>query len=322
MVGVVGATQPTTADARAVDAAALGAAGAASLAHPANVSISNQISGGTTVVVDEVYVVDGGFVTVHDATVTKGGAETFSSVLGTSTYLESGVQENVTVTLDQPITNGSTLVAMLHRGTDGDRSYDFVSSNGQDDGPYVFTDEIVADTASVTGTATVDMTAQSSNGESVVVDRTELSQGGFVVVHDSTLLDGATFDSVRGVSGYLSVGLHENVVVTLDDTYTENGTAIPMPHRDTDGDQTYDFVTSGGADDGPHTNTREDSPAGAIVVAAAEVTVGMGDTDTATETMADDDQPTPDGSSDDGAGFGLVAALLAVVALALLARRG
>lgn len=250
MVGVVGATQPTTADARAVDAAALGAAGAASLAHPANVSISNQISGGTTVVVDEVYVVDGGFVTVHDATVTKGGAETFSSVLGTSTYLESGVQENVTVTLDQPITNGSTLVAMLHRGTDGDRSYDFVSSNGQDDGPYVFTDEIVADTASVTGTA------------------------------------------------------------------------IPMLHRDTDGDQTYDFVTSGGAGDGPHTNTREDSPAGAIVVAAAEVTVGMGDTDTATETMADDDQPTPDGSSDDGAGFGLVAALLAVVALALLARRG
>ena len=268
MAGVVGATQPTTADAQAVDSAALDAADTASLAHPANVTIANQSSGGTTVVVDEVYVLDGGFVTIHDATVTEGGEDTFSSVLGTSAYLESGVHEDVTVTLDQPITNDSTLVAMPHRDTDGDRIYDFVSSNGQDDGPYVFMDEIVIDTASVTATATVNVTDQPSNGSSVVVDRTELSQGGFLAIHDASLLDGAVFDSVRGVSGYLSAGVHEDVRVQLDDPYTENGTVIPMPHLDTDGDQTYDFVTSEGMDDGPYTAN------GSAVVDTAALTVG------------------------------------------------
>ncbi|MFC7227115.1 hypothetical protein N0B31_06845 [Salinirubellus salinus] len=212
MADVAGATTPTPAE-TAVDSVAVADAATtetASLAHPANVTITNQSPGGTTVV-DEVYVADGGFVIVRDATLEEGGEDVLASVRGSTPYLTAGVHENVTVTLPQPIDDDSTLVAMPHRDTDGDRVYDFVASNGQADGPYV--------------------------------------------------------------------------------------------------------------------NAPADSTAGSIVVAAAEVTVELGDTEvdspTATETMADEDPDpsTPDGSSGDGAGFGLVAALLAVVALALLARR-
>src|SRR6056297_2548255 len=63
----------------------------------ASVSFANQTSGGTTVTVDEVTLPNGGFVTIHDSSLTDG--ETFGSVAGTSAYLEAGTHENVTVTL-------------------------------------------------------------------------------------------------------------------------------------------------------------------------------------------------------------------------------
>ena len=63
------------------------------------------------------------------------------------------------------------------------------------------------------------------------------------------------------------------------------------------------------------------------MVAATEGEVGDVEMESPTVSVtgtiadADTDPSTPDGSSGDGAGFGLVAALLAVVALTLLARR-
>jgi PGF-CTERM protein len=310
-----------------------------------------QPSDGHTVTIDRVDLAAGGFVVVHDASLFAGEVE--GSVLGASAYLEPGVHEDVQVTLDTPANESQLLVPMAHRDTDGDETYEFPDA----DGPYTANGSAVVDTAEVSVTATVSVSDQ-PGGETVVVDSVTLADGGFVTIHDGNLQDGDVFESVRGTSAYLGPGTHTDVEVTLDDPYEASGTAIAMPHRDTDGNEAYDFVRSSGGDDGPYT-------ADGAVVAAASVTVddGMDATDSGseetemdegtetemdegtetemdegTETEMDEGTETDDGtdgstgtemgdaeptgtSSTSLPGFGVTVALLALLAAAFVARR-
>ena len=231
----------------------------------ASVSFANQTSGGTTVTVDEVTLPDGGFVTIHDGSLTDG--DTFGSVVGTSGYLTAGTHENVTVTLESSQASG-TYHAMAHQDTNGDRAYSFVASNGEADGPYTADGNIVMDAASITATATVTASDQPTTGDSLIVDRVELVEGGFVTVHDSSLADGDVFPSIRGTSSYLPAGVHENVRIQLDDSLNSSDQVFYMAHQDTDGDETYTFAESEGENDGPYTDA-----AGEIVMAPAQATV-------------------------------------------------
>ncbi len=233
--------------------------------HQASVAFENQTSGGYTVTVESVSLPDGGFVTIHDASVTEGN--TLGSVVGSSSYLESGTHENVTVRLEEPLSETGTLVAMPHTD-DGDRVYEFVSANGGSDGPYTADGGAVVASANVSVSAAVSMSEQPTDGTHVVVDRVELSQGGFVAVHDGTLLDGEVTGSVVGHSEYLSAGVHENVRIELDES-VGNETVIPMPHMDTDGNEMYTFVESGGETDGPFINAE-----GSAVLDTATVNAG------------------------------------------------
>jgi rubrerythrin len=93
-----------------------------------------------------------------------------------------------------------------------------------------------------------------------------LPEDGYVAIHDSSLLDGAVLDSVIGVSEYLEAGTYEDLNVHLFDvrgadfdaeTLEEDQTLIAMPHKETSGNETYDFVASGGEEDGPFTEDGE-----------------------------------------------------------------
>jgi PGF-CTERM protein len=172
-----------------------------------------------------------------------------------------------------------------------------------------------------------DITVSSDEDElaTVTVDSAYLPQGGFVTIHDGTLADGAVFDSVRGTSEYLEEDtLHEDIEIELDDPYTEDGTAIAMPHRDTNDNETYDFVTSEGEEDAPYTAGDEDN----IVTATASVTFETETptpepetaTETPTETSTEAETPTPT-ETEDQPGFGAVLALIALIGAALLAAR-
>ncbi|WP_231185715.1 hypothetical protein [Haladaptatus sp. DYF46] len=123
---------------------------------------------------------------------------------------------------------------------------------------------------------------QTSDGQTVTVDSATLSEGGFVTIHDSSLLDGNVVGSVVGTSEYLEPGTHENVSVTLNEPLTESQTLIAMPHLDTNDNQVYDFVTSGGSADLPYVVDNN------IVADSAYVTVesGGGATTTSTTTAA------------------------------------
>lgn len=117
----------------------------------ASVAFDNETaaSGETTVTVDSADLPDGGFVVIHDANLTA-GAGAVESVIGNSVYLEPGVNEDVEITLDRELTENQTLVAMAHRDTDGDETFDFVSSDGSTDGPYTAQGQAVTDSAEVT----------------------------------------------------------------------------------------------------------------------------------------------------------------------------
>lgn len=105
---------------------------------------------------------------------------------------------------------------------------------------------------------------QATDGTSVTVQSATLPEGGFVAIHDAKLLqEGELFESVIGVSDALDAGTHEDLKVMLyqgvpgnefDQSMLQKDQAlIAMPHLDTNGNGTYDFVTSDGEADGPYT---------------------------------------------------------------------
>jgi PGF-CTERM protein len=262
--------------------------------------------------------------------------DAIGSVRGTSEYLENGTTENVTVSLDAPLNESGTVIAMPHLDTNGNEVYDFVTSEGAEDSPYTTAaGEIVTDSANYTvedgEIATVSIEAQEGDGSSVTVASAFLPNGGFVTIHDSTVSDDP-IGSVRGTSEYLEPGTSEDITVALDDPFTESQVAIAMPHRDTNGNQTYDFVTSEGEEDAPYLNADDQ-----IVIDSADYTIPTPtptptepptDSPTPTETAEPTDSPTPMDTTEPPTttstgqpGFTVIVALMAFLAAALLAIR-
>jgi PGF-CTERM protein len=161
-----------------------------------------------------------------------------------------------------------------------------------------------------------------------------MSEGGFVVIHDSSLLQGQVSESVLGASDYLSEGQSTNVEVTLDEPLGSAQTVIAMPHLDTNGNQAYDFPSA----DGPYTangSAVTDSAQYTIATPTAtpDTTTTMEPTTTEPTTTEEPDTPTetdepgttaePDTetTTTGGPGFTAGIALVALAAAALLALR-
>jgi hypothetical protein len=130
-------------------------------------------------------------------------------------------------------------------------------------------------TASQSTNATVNFSDQPSTGESVLVSNVTLPEGGFVVIHDESLLEGDVTESVIGASEFLDAGTHENVRIEFDEPIG-NGTVIAMPHRDTDNDENFRFVETDGSVDGPYTvnETAVTDPANVTIQETATVAIG------------------------------------------------
>ncbi|ESP88410.1 CHRD domain containing protein [Candidatus Halobonum tyrrellensis G22] len=134
------------------------------------VTFDDQPPNGTTVSVASVTVPDGGFVAIHNETDGDVGP-----VVGVSAYLPAGVHEDVNVTLyegvnganfseNATVEDGRTLIAMPHLDTNGNETYDFVSSNGSADGPYTVDGSAVTDSATVTNESSDDSDDGSDSG--------------------------------------------------------------------------------------------------------------------------------------------------------------
>ncbi|WP_262179549.1 DUF7282 domain-containing protein [Haloarcula laminariae] len=141
--------------------------------------------------------------------------------------------------------------------------------------------------------ATTTLTDQSSAGDTVVVDRVNLSEGGFVAVQNTT---GATPGAVRGTSAYLEPGVHEDVEVTLDTPLDGTQDLVAQPYTDSNADRDFDYASSGGEVDGPYRNGDDN------VIGSSTATVTYDPDAAATETATDGG--TSGGSTDDGTSGG------------------
>ena len=176
--------------------------------------------------------------------------------------------------------------------------------------------EAVARNGSVTyeqhdATATFD--DQPSAGETVVVDRVNLSEGGFVAVQNTS---GASPGEVRGTSAYLEPGVHEDVEVTLDVPIESTGDLVAQAYTDSNADRDFDYASSGGEADGPYRNTDDnvigsdtatvtyDPDAGATETATATQTDSTTETQTDSTTQTETATQTDAGGSDSGGSDG------------------
>jgi len=172
------------------------------------------------------------------------------------------------------ISDGQTVSTLL-----GDQTLTFSVSGGTItvDGAQVVRPDIPVTNENFHGidglltpsTASIDFTDRSmdpapSSGDSISVDGSFFpadvgpNGGGFVVFHDSTALAEAettpeVIASVIGKSEYVSPGVQNGISVGLDEDISDTTSVAAMAHRDSDGDETYDFETSGGTEDGPYT---------------------------------------------------------------------
>lgn len=127
----------------------------------ASITFEDQEGDGSSVVVDEVRLSDGGFVVITDDDGER---------LVVSEYLSAGSHENVTVERDEagPELLGS-LTATVHQDTTGDEEFAYEATDGEEDRPYLEDGFPVSDTASVTP-ASGDQPAI----DSIVVDSLEV----------------------------------------------------------------------------------------------------------------------------------------------------
>jgi hypothetical protein len=190
----------------------------------ATVAFANQSSNGTVVTVDTATLPDGGFVAVHDQSLLEGDA--VGSVVGSSAYLEPGTAENVTVELDEPLDANGTLIAMPHRDTNENEVYDFVTSNGTEDGPYTVDGDPVTDAAAVTVApddgaappvnATLDVVDQSGDGTTLAVTNASADT--------NYSLTASVDGEVRNQTAVIAAGESFSGNLTLEPALEENAT--------------------------------------------------------------------------------------------------
>lgn len=124
----------------------------------------------------------------------------------------------------------------------------------------------------------VTVTNQTSDGRTVRIRELTVSEGGYVAIHDARRTDAGLTHNIIGVSGYYEPGTYRNVTVTLFDVpgfnFSDNAhlmgnvRVFATVHNETNGNTTFEYITSGRARDGPY---RTDS--GAVAVDFAVLTV-------------------------------------------------
>lgn len=125
------------------------------------------------------------------------------------------------------------------------------------DGVLLPNSVVAANDQDVTRDTVISATNDTTYVDSIYVEGAYVSEGGFVAIHE----DDPSGD-VIGVSDYLEGsagndpedGFHKNIGIELDSPLTDTTTVVAMPHRDTNGNQVYEFGTVPGAD-GPYYRT-------------------------------------------------------------------
>jgi hypothetical protein len=246
----------------------------------ASVELTNQTTNGSTVTVKRATLPNGGFVVLSNDPYSEIGilGETMIAI---SEPLSPGTHRNITLDVQHSPPGGyvnrtslnttSDYSVGVYHDSNNNSRFEFITSGGETDSAYLVGSgserRFVSDAATITiprstsptPTASIQFQDQSTSGSQVTVRSVTLPDGGFVVVHsESYLRGGDPLQSAIGLSQYLSAGTHRNVSVRLvNGSVQQSQTLIAIPSRDTNSNQTYDYVRSDGFQDVPYTAENE-----------------------------------------------------------------
>lgn len=270
------------------DVSPVGAASAQSTtqtANATNATVELDSSNNTTaanVTITEATLPNGGFVALHGEGFAEGGTLRGTEIAA-SGYLKPGTHRDLTLPVKQGVPGSSNisqlnvtkanLSLVAYQDTDNDSQFGYIASEGRNDTPYESASQPVADTEMVTLEGNIEEAKQRSqtepatiafgdqqlrqSGSKLTVENATLPEGGFVVVHNESYQppNGDPLGSAIGISGYLKSGTHRNVAVKmLNGSVNETQTLTAVPYLDTNGNQSYDYVTSGGETDYAYVN--------------------------------------------------------------------
>lgn len=262
------------------------AASEASATAVSSVNIEDQMSDGTTIIVQSVDLPSAGFIAIH---ADNGGSP--GAVIGNSALLPAGPSSDVSIALDGALEGTSIVWPMVHIDSDSDGQYTFMPPDNAVDVPGITADGNVA-VASATVTllparapSALEVVDQEGLGLGIVVASVTLPAQGFVAVHADA--DGGP-GPVIGVSKLLAAGTSTDVEIMFDAPLEVSGTLYPMLHIDMDGDSEYTFMPPDNAIDLPALFDAED-----VAVVGINVTVLPA---TAPSALAADEQ-TSDGTT-------------------------
>ena len=229
-----------------------------------------------TIVVSKARLPEGGFVAIHGGGYMRGVFH--GSEITISQYLTPGTHRNIAIPVNRSIPGGNNvselnatranLSAALYRDTNDNQRFDFSASFGSTDEYYeqgqgdpVSDTELVSfeKNAQIVRQRTqtdpaslqfADQQLQQANGSiTLTIDNVTLSKGGFIAVHDQRYRPPTNnpLNSTVGISEYLDAGTHQSVTVEVSSgSVTRNQTLLAIPYLDTDDDQTFDYINSGG----------------------------------------------------------------------------
>nr|WP_290669426.1 hypothetical protein [Ardenticatena sp.] len=182
------------------------------------VEVSDQVTDGTTVIVDRVVSDGQGWIVIHqDADGKPGPIMGFAQV-------QDGENTSVAVTLTTPATDGQKLWAMLHTDAGEMGTWEFPDGP---DAPVKIDDAIVMAPFMVELVG-IEVSDQMSDGNSVVIDKVISNGQGWVAVHQDA-------DGKPGpIMGFAQVqdGENTNVTVSLSTPATDGQVLRVMLHTD------------------------------------------------------------------------------------------
>ena len=307
------------------------------------VEFANQTTNGSTVTVQSVTLSQPGFVAVHTSAYTDGLVGAAESVIAVSRYLPASQYRNLTLDISNAppgnphglnrsrLNSSQRLTVTLTADTNANRRYDYMRSFSETDTLVTSNGSVVRDLARVhvpkpsPQTASVVFRNQTLQNHTLTVSKARLPRGGFVIVHNASYR--WTGDAVRSavaLSRYLSPGTYTNVSLrVVPGALAQTQVVTVRPSLDTNDNQQYDFVRSGGFRDVAYETVNRSG----VITVSARVRVPAPEhatspvrspTRTSSTSAAGDETSEGDNSPSDletglGSGIGGLLVILAVV---------
>ena len=215
--------------------------------NPATLSVQDQgTSNGNMVVIPEAKVNEGSWVVIHRSN-ESGNGPMVPDIIGKAA-LESGTNTDVRIQLQESVSDGEQLWAMLHEDTGTEGEYEF-NGSGTPDPPITVNGEVLTKPFMITQTdpaiSSEDQVNKSNSGGVFNVE-VDAAEDGWIVIHRSNSEgDGPMVPEIIGKAP-VEAGPNGTVQISLKEGESvETGEKLwPMLHYDTGTDGEYEFEGS------------------------------------------------------------------------------